>query len=205
MVTYTSVISVLWHPNHTLGQLGETPEVPGSSIKLLLTARVVCSRGRNPLLHECQGHEDAIHKQVNSVQTMQPCTLALEENSAGTLIHSSYSRLEKNDLYVPDGNFTTQYIAGQRPARNVWFTVDSATKRWMFHGLKYLHENKFSWIFENFPIKLYPNTEQPTTGGQILSCQTLKSLDYLEQRQTFCGKVHISRLDSLSASNFSSG
>lgn len=67
MVTYTSVISVLWHPNHTFGQLGETPEVPGSSIKLLLTARIVCSRGRNPLLHECQGHEDAIHKQVNSV------------------------------------------------------------------------------------------------------------------------------------------
>ena len=72
-------LSVLWHPDHTSGQLEESPELPGSSIKLLLTTWVACSRDRNPLLHECWGHEDATHKQVNSDETMQSCTSALEK------------------------------------------------------------------------------------------------------------------------------
>lgn len=76
-------LSVLWHPDHTSGQLRESLELPGNSIKLLLTTWAARSRGRNPLPHKCWGHEDAIHKQVNSVETMQPRTSALEKTLLG--------------------------------------------------------------------------------------------------------------------------
>lgn len=66
-------------------------------MKLLLRDSVVGSRGKDPLLHKCWGHEVEMHKQVNSVQTMYPCISALKKEII-RLIHSSCSHLENMSI-----------------------------------------------------------------------------------------------------------
>lgn len=104
-------------PRSHLGQLGETAELPSSSIKLLLSACLAYTRGKNPLLYKLQGWGDAMHNKVNLAWIV------------GTSTSTSEKSLLRLWPILKRWVLSTWLEFHHPTARNVWRIAYPATKR----------------------------------------------------------------------------